>query len=98
MTKLTKSLLVLSAANLVAGVVFTTNLIDVHNASVLYITLPTGAVFFGLFLISRLLEKEVLAYDAEQRRIHSAAATPSKKETSNPEPANRQPLTKPKSA
>jgi hypothetical protein len=30
--------------------------------------LPVGAIFFGLFLISRLLAKEVALYDEEQRQ------------------------------
>lgn len=29
-------------------------------------TLPVGAIFLGLFLISLILEKEVALYDAEQ--------------------------------
>ncbi len=38
--------------------------------------MPVGAVFFGLFLISKLLEKEVARFDEEQRsRLSPAVAS-----------------------
>ena len=65
MSKLTKTLLVLSCIGLVSGLIFVTGLVNVGNLSFLYVALPSGAIFFGLFLISKLLEKEVALHDAE---------------------------------
>jgi len=42
---------------------------------VLYTFLPLGAVFFGLFLISMVLEKEGSLYDQEQRATLAAVST-----------------------
>ena len=58
MKKTTKSLLLISLAAWLIG--FGTNL-------VWGIGLPIGAVCFGLFLLFKLLEKEVALFDTEQR-------------------------------
>ena len=46
MGKTTKTLLVISLAGFLAGIVFTAGLVDAEN-TVLYVALPLGAVFFG---------------------------------------------------
>ena len=76
MTKTTKTLLVLTVVNLIAGFLFASNLIDVRNVPVFYVALPAGAIFLGMFVISKLLEKEVAAYDAEQQKMLIAAHRP----------------------
>ena len=43
------------------------------NASALCVLLPLGAVFFGLFLISKMLETETAAFDREQQAALAAA-------------------------
>jgi hypothetical protein len=58
MTKTTKILLAVSLIS--AGLGFTDILWGFGK--------PVGAIFFGLFLISKLLEKETALYDEEQRR------------------------------
>jgi hypothetical protein len=65
MSKMTKALLVLSLVGLVSGFAFVSGVVNVGEAVGLYAALPMGAIFFGLFLISKLLEKEVAIYDAE---------------------------------
>ena len=84
MTKMTKTLLVLSLIGLVAGLVFVTGLVNVTNAIGLYVTLPFGAILFGLFLISRMLEKETSRFDEEQRTIlaRTTSAPPAKSSVS----------------
>jgi hypothetical protein len=72
MTKTSKSLLIISIICLIAGLAFVTGLINVRNAVVFYVTLPTGAVLFGLFLISQMLEKEVALYDEAQQKVLTA--------------------------
>ena len=86
MTKMTKTLLVLSLIGLVAGLVFVTGLVNVTNAIGLYVTLPAGAILFGLFLISRMLEKETSRFDEEQRTIlaRTTPAPPAKSSVSRP--------------
>ena len=58
MTTTTKTLLAISLIGFAIGA-FTNVLWGIGT--------PLGAVFFGLFLISKLLEKEVTQFDAEQR-------------------------------
>jgi TRAP-type C4-dicarboxylate transport system permease small subunit len=73
MTKITKSLLALAVLGLSAGGLFNSGIIDVQNASAFYVALPAGAIFLGLFFISKMLEKESAAYDQEQRAALAAA-------------------------
>ena len=69
MSKLTKILLGTSLVLLITGLLFVTGVINTETIVALYVALPTGAIFFGLFLISKCLEKEVAGFDAE----HSAS-------------------------
>jgi hypothetical protein len=65
MTTLSKTLLAVSVAGFAAG-----SIIDFGGFSVnpsFTVALPVGAVFFGLFLISFMLEKEMAKYNKEER-------------------------------
>jgi TRAP-type C4-dicarboxylate transport system permease small subunit len=73
MTTTTKTFLILGIAGLVPGVAINSGLVDGTNASALYIVLPIGAVFLGMFLLSKVLEKETAAYDREQQAALAAA-------------------------
>jgi hypothetical protein len=74
MSKLTKALLVLSVIGFATGFVFVTGLVKIGDAVALYAALPMGAIFFGLFLISKMLEKEITRHDKEvQAALDSAA-------------------------
>ena len=64
MTTLTKTLLGLSAAGFAAG--FTTDWLWGFAK-------PAGAIFLGLFLISKMLEKEIAKFDAEETKRLSLA-------------------------
>jgi hypothetical protein len=75
MTKLSKTLLALAILCLVAGLPFSSGMVDARSAIVLLVALPTGATFLGLFLISLLFGKETARYDAEQRACAEAATT-----------------------
>ena len=71
MTTLPKISLAASAAGFVAG-----SIIDFGGFAVtpaLMLVLPLAAVFFGLFLISFMLEKEMAQFDAEQAGHHEVA-------------------------
>ena len=65
MSRLTKTLLVLAMIGFTTGFIFVTGAINVGDLVALYVTLPCGAIFFGLFLISKMLDKEVAQHDAE---------------------------------
>jgi hypothetical protein len=67
MSRLTEILLALTIVNFVSGVLFVSGMVGVGRFPGLYATFPVGATLYGLFLISRMLEKEVAAFDAEQR-------------------------------
>lgn len=67
MAKTTKALLTISIASLVVGLAFVTGIVNVQNTVALYVVLPLGAVFFGLFLVFRIFENEALLYDQEQQ-------------------------------
>ncbi len=75
MSRLTKILLALTIINFVPGVLFVSGMVGVGRFPGLYATFPVGATLYGLFLISRMLEKEVAAFDAEQR-AHEYPAAP----------------------
>jgi hypothetical protein len=69
---MTKKLLIGSVVTIGIGLAFVTNLINVQNTVALYVVLPLGAVFLGLYLIFRALEKETALYNQEQQGHPSA--------------------------
>jgi hypothetical protein len=83
MSRLTKSLLALAVGGFVVGLV---SAISPGIPVVWNVALPLGAVFFGLFLIARMLQSEMVRFDAEEQArlklvpqtVPSAAATSSK--------------------
>ena len=78
MSTITKALLFLAIANLLAGFAFVTDLVSARGIADLYVTLPAGAIFSGLFMICRVLDKETARYNAEQKAIlaRTASAAP----------------------
>lgn len=58
MTKSTKLYLALAIICLLVGLVFHTGLYRPVNLPVIYVVLPLGVVFSGMFLVFRLLEKQ----------------------------------------
>ncbi len=67
MTKTTKSLLGFAIATLIIGFLLNAGVVKTFDLDALYTLLPLGAVFFGLFLIARVLEGEVQTYDSEHK-------------------------------
>ena len=82
MSRTTKTLLALAITGLASGLFFVSGLINVQ-LSALYVTLPAGAIFFGLFLISFMLEKEVSAFDKEQASHAVPEPSPTPREASS---------------
>jgi hypothetical protein len=66
MKKLTKILLGLTITGLTLGILFAAGVVQAGDAVGWYMLLPGGAICFGVFLISYMLEKEVALFDAEQ--------------------------------
>jgi hypothetical protein len=62
-----KKLLIIAIVSLVAGLIFVTGIVNAQNMVGLYVVLPLGAVFLGLFLVFKSFEKEVSVYDEEQQ-------------------------------
>ena len=67
MSRLTKIMLALVIGNAVASVLFLTGLVDVSSFPGLYVVFPLTATFYGLFLISRIFQKDMARFDAEHR-------------------------------
>lgn len=67
MTKLTKTLLALAVAGIGSGLLFVTGAIPVQDNVFWYVTLPAGAICFGLFLISLALQKVTAQFDEDER-------------------------------
>jgi len=63
---MTKKLFILSVTSLALGLAFVTDVVNVQNAVALYVALPAGAIFLGLFMVFKSLEKEASLHDAEQ--------------------------------
>lgn len=77
MSTQTKVLLGLGVIGLAAGTLVSTNAIKPPIASASYVLLPVGAIFFGLFLVSRILERESGYFDQE----HDAAVKTAERKT-----------------
>ena len=67
MTKLTKTLLGLAVAGIGSGLLFVTGAINVQDNVFWYVTLPAGAICFGLFLISLALQKATAQFNEDER-------------------------------
>ena len=68
MSRLTKFMLWLLVINVIASALFLTGIVNVSLLPGLYVVFPLAAIFYGMFLICRMLEKDVAQFDAE----HSA--------------------------
>jgi hypothetical protein len=91
MTALSKTLLSISATGFAAGSILDFGGFNV--VPVLTAVLPLGAVFFGLALISFMLEKEMAKFDEEEAKklqwIRCQPAAPAVKEKPVPNPSLR---------
>ena len=67
MTRITKTLLGLAVTGIGSGLLFVTGAITVQDNVFWYVTLPAGAICFGLFLISLALQKATAEFNEEQR-------------------------------
>jgi hypothetical protein len=81
MSRSTKILLALTIVNFVPGVLFVSGIVGVGRFPGLYATFPVGATLYGVFLISRMLQEEVAAYDAEHRAHEDHAAPDNRSES-----------------
>lgn len=68
-----KILLTAAAVLIAAGLLINTGIIREPRLHVLYVLLPVGAICFGLFLTSRLLDHESAEYDKETAISRAAA-------------------------
>jgi Mg2+/Co2+ transporter CorB len=75
MSKVTKMMLGFMLVNAVAAVLFLTGVVDVSQVPGFYVALPLAAIFYGMFVICRVLDKEVAAFNAE-RGAHPWPVTP----------------------
>jgi hypothetical protein len=89
MTTLTKTLLAASIAGFIAGSIIDFGGLNLNPAWT--VALPLGAVFFGLSLISFMLEKEMAKFDAEEalktQLTPCQPVAPAVKEKSFPNPS-----------
>ena len=72
MTKTAKGLLALAIGCLVVGGMINLGWIGADSIDGLYVVLPVGAVFLGLFLIARVLGNESKLHDQDQHAAESA--------------------------
>ena len=72
MNRLTKIMLGLTIGNAVASALVLTGIVNVPRLDVVF---PLAAIFYGMFLICCMLQKEIAAFDAEERR-HREPTTP----------------------
>ena len=71
---MTKTLLLLAIVLMLIGGAVNLGLIAAHDNAALYALFPTGASFFGLFLIVRVLGRESERYDREHNKTQPATA------------------------
>lgn len=70
MSKLTKLFLVLGVGFSILGILLNAGVIHTGDLAVLYVVLPLGATFLGLFLIWRMMQSETARYDTEHPGRH----------------------------
>jgi len=75
MSRLTKIMLGLMIANAVASALTLTGIVNVSDFPGFYVVFPLAAIFYGMFLICHILEKDVTEFDAEQRELDDHAAS-----------------------
>jgi hypothetical protein len=73
MSRLTKIMLTSLIINIVASVLFLSGVVNISAVPGLYVTFPLAAIFYGMFLICRMLQKDVAQFDTEQRKHHDQA-------------------------
>lgn len=73
MRKQSKILLTAAAVFIAAGLIISNSLVRDPKFAPLYAVLPLGAILFGLFLTSRLLDHESARYDEETAKARLAA-------------------------
>ena len=71
MSRLTKIMLALLIINSIASVLFLTGIVNINGFPGLYVVFPLAAVFYGMFLICWMLQKNVAAFDTEERTHHN---------------------------
>jgi ABC-type nickel/cobalt efflux system permease component RcnA len=74
MSRLTKIMLGLMIVNAVASVLITANIVNDSKFPGLDVVFPLTAVFYGMFMICRMLQKDIAEFDAEQRSHHDHAS------------------------
>jgi hypothetical protein len=74
MSRLTKTMLALLIINSVASGLFLTGVVDISGVPEFDMVYPLAALFYGLFLISLMMQKEVARFDKEQHAHHNEAA------------------------
>jgi len=65
-------MLELTIINCVASALFLTGIVNVSDAPGFYVTFPLAAILYGMFLICRMLQKDVVEFDAEHHHQHAA--------------------------
>ena len=75
MSKVTKFVLGALIISSIATVLFLTGIVDVSAMPGFYLAFPLTAVLYGMFVICLALDREVAAFDAEQR-AHQAHVAP----------------------
>jgi hypothetical protein len=74
MSRPTKIMLGLTIINLIASALFLPGIVNISGFPGLYIVFPLAAVFYGMFLICRMIQKDVAEFDAEQRAHQNHAS------------------------
>jgi TRAP-type C4-dicarboxylate transport system permease small subunit len=89
MARRTKLLIAISLVLLVIGGVLNSDLVHWVDAAWIYVVFPLGAVFLGLALISRLLEKETPVFDRDhQAALEGGAGPPDRAVAEPPRPVS----------
>ena len=75
MSRLTKIMLGLTVINSVASALFLTGIVNISSVPGLYVVFPLAAIFYGMFLICWMLEKDVAEFDAEHHLPRAGGAS-----------------------
>lgn len=74
MSRLTKIMLGLAIVNAIASALVMSGIVNSSKFPAFDVFFPLAAIFYGMFLICRMLQKNAAEFDAEERRHHEHTA------------------------
>lgn len=73
MSKMTRTMFGILVASTILSVLIMAGCLNANKSPRLDVVFPLAAIFYGMFLICRMLQKEITEFDAEEHKHHEPA-------------------------